>query len=109
MANKVRQEVVRVLQEARVTVAKGWCQHRFAQRIGQVNLYWTDDADAYCIAAAVNRAELIHGKGPEAWNLIRRVIGSDPISWQDQPGRTQTEVLGVIDRAIALAAAVSSP
>jgi hypothetical protein len=83
--------IVNALKIGRDSVAKGWCQ-RFADDGGGVCAYW----------AIAQQFESRADAQPAA-SYLRRVIGPDIIDWNDQPDRTQADVVAAYDSAIALA------
>lgn len=52
-----------------------------------------ENAVSWCIFGLVMRAYSGDSEGAdEAWEKIKRHVGSDPITWNDDPSRTWTEV-----------------
>lgn len=92
------------LTKTREKLASGWCQYKHAQD-GNGNVTYPENqrATAWCVSGAVMAAGgLVFGS---AHNAIRDLLPVDSTvtHWNDQPGRTQTEVLELLDRAIAKA------
>jgi hypothetical protein len=133
-------EAYRVLEDARVVIARGWIQDRwFARRPTPSD--GLGDVAAACVVGAVVYAAQQRGSGEQlvkagpaldylwdAWQESRGLGGSgvagraaprelrlarvrDLTRWNDQPGRTREEVLGLVDLAAsrAVMAAVSGP
>jgi hypothetical protein len=94
------------LREARALIERGWCQFQLAHD-AEGRERWeyigTREDDrfvpvSWCAAGALKDA----GAGALAVRAFREVVGT-PISWNDAPERTQTDVLAAFDRAIELA------
>ncbi|MEV8510365.1 hypothetical protein AB0368_36810 [Actinoplanes sp. NPDC051475] len=126
------EEAYRVLEDARAVIAQGWVQERWFVR---------RPTPAACLVGAVVHAARQGGSGDpvvsagpaldylwDAWQESRGLGGSgiaawaaprelrlarvrDLTRWNDQPGRTRDEVLGLVDLAAsrAVMAAVSGP
>lgn len=100
-------QTVEVLKRTRELVAQGWCQEAFAKtKHGQPCAWSEPEAGQFCISGAVRRAAYSQGRGNryELWKRAGdaiRLIVPDFVSWNDEPGRTQQEVLDLLDRAIA--------
>lgn len=88
-------DALTTLREARERIKGGWCQGTARQTIaGQ---------DHYCLVAALFQSRRALSAQYRAENIIRALIGDTVIhAWNDKPGRTKSQVLDLIDRAIAL-------
>lgn len=80
-----------ILQRARDIVQKGWCQHALKDEHGN-----------HCFLGALNKARNVTGNGDivALWDAI----GDDPIvmvGWNNDPTRTQAEVVARFDLAIS--------
>ena len=116
-----------VLIETRSRIARGWCQNAEAMRAGGVGVPATDPrACAWCLTGAV-RSSVYEPGGPdlslEAYELAIRVrrllvdvlapqIWDVPTfvlqDWNDEDGRTQADVLALIDKTIEQPRALAS-
>ena len=106
--------VAATLAEARKLIAQGWTQGDFYSD--------EDGSGCYCLAGAVGAAEAASVKLPKGrvkfvfysrsksvqalsdylGGIARGAAAVDLVTeWNDTPGRTQEEVLALIDRAIA--------
>lgn len=92
-------EAVRVLTQARELLQRGWQQH-FAH----------DQArDSYCLVGAVAAASdrMANGRHyPHSQQLcviLNDACGGIPQCWNDAPGRTQEDVLRLLDGILARA------
>jgi hypothetical protein len=95
-----RRTVAQQLVEARGLIARGWIQ--------RAEVFYPDDLNhpsAWCAVGALKTV------GANTWAFRRLLRAIDPLSsldieegivlWNDAPGRTQSEVLALFDRAIA--------
>ena len=83
----------------RERITKGWCQGATSRTDdGSVVEPCSNDASQWCLFGAVWDIEDEHCD--EAMEILKRAGGS--VYWNDTPGRTQSEVLAVFDRAIEL-------
>lgn len=93
------------LREARKLIERGWCQDHYAETASGRECHWLDDVAAkWCILGAINHANgcLLFSSEPEI--ILSGAVGRQPLgAWNDEPGRTQAEVLAAFDKAIALA------
>lgn len=96
---------IEVLREARALVAKGWCQNENAFNSEGKMVHARDpSACRWC----VNGALMVASGGvipcqSTAWDRIRD-SNRIPLAldeWNDEPERTQAEVVAAFDRAIA--------
>lgn len=98
-----------ILTKAREKLTRGWCQQRHAQLSdGDCTFSEDPEAVAWCISGAVMAAGgLVFGS---AHNLISDSLAPDGENgeyrpsvthWNDQIGRTQADVLELMDRVIA--------
>ncbi len=96
-----------LFKDARKLLEKGWTQHRlYAEKDGVL---------CYCLGGAMRKAAAIPGdeltsdaylySAPEvlrdASYLLERTLGSGVAYWNDQPARTQEQVLAKVDSIIA--------
>lgn len=101
--------VISVLQETRRLVSGGWVQKSFeCYRPGQPTCYClvgaVQEATIYCVVfyeptLQALRNQLPDGRGSTYYSLL---------TYNDTPGRTQLEVLHLIDRTIAAETLASS-
>lgn len=90
---------VEILRRARERIARGWCQHVNARAADGREVEPSDRAVEWCAVGAVWR-------DVDALLAVERVLQLRGFSdalwvWNDQPGRTQAEVLALFDEAIA--------
>ena len=90
------------LREARALLAKGWTQDAFARDINGECIYSGAEENivSYCIMGALQHIE---AKDP-AYETLRKCLpfgNRGLLWWNDTIGRTQDEVLGLFDKAIA--------
>jgi hypothetical protein len=95
-----------ILTEARELIAKGWTQGNAARRAdGKDALLSDPDATCFCSFGAVVLASRGCETSGEALTALRRSIsgnnGRSIVDWNDDPSRTQAEVLAAFDKAIA--------
>ena len=107
----------RVLQEARALIAQGWTQGEFARKAGVPTGTSALGSDCWCASGALSHVALRHGDydmpaKDKARRVLGDVLGPDFAAygfslprWNDDPARTQEEVLALFDKAIALAEA----
>ncbi len=104
-----------VLRGARVLIAQGWTQRSFARDSTGSTVEPSDPAACvWCLLGALGFAGLPQGRaGYGSGAFVTSAIAMrDPekrlpgslASWNDAEGRTQAEVLAVLDEAIAIAA-----
>ncbi len=102
-------EVVDHLRRMRVLLEKGWTQGAFSRDESGDATYGTGQKPtSWCVLGA-----LYEGSEPPLCVRTRKVLddaigpsGYDSIyEWNDAPGRTKTEVIGLMDRVIAAAVA----
>ena len=113
------QPAAAMLQEARGRLLGGWSRGAQARdRQGRVVLPWSDEAASWSLLGALlaawnrqdgqeeadfgaHRADAA-GLG-EAIHALGRATGTSALDrWNDADGRNHTEVLGAVDRAIAV-------
>lgn len=98
---------VEVLKKARALLEKGWCQGHYAiGESGREVDAMSKSARCFCIDGALIRANGTDSEYIATAAIVRAALGKaafSPIGWNDAPGRTQSEVLDLMDRAIALA------
>lgn len=94
--------VLEVLQRGRDRIKKGWCQGAYARNASNyaVNPEWRD-AVAWCAEGACACGEI--NREVDAIKVLESCTHSlSPIyKWNDQPRRTQKQVLALFDCAIA--------
>ena len=99
--------VVEALRGAKSLVANGWIKHWPAQTAtGRRVDYKAPDACSFCAAAATARAS--GGMSTPVYKRAMRLLeaaaeGWVLSDWNDAPDRTQSDVLALFDKAIALA------
>lgn len=95
-----------VLQEMRLLIQAGWCQYRLSLDLAGVTVPWQDATAArFCpLGAACRVTGSYLASTITALSLFKTANGIFSIShWNDQPGRTQQDVLQALDRAIEAA------
>lgn len=97
--------VVDVLRQARERVASGWCQRWLAVDSRGHPIHYSDpNACEFCAMGAIS----VSGNKIDsyfAFDLLRTAIGNESIAtWNDDPFRTQRQVVDAFDKAIELAA-----
>lgn len=82
-----------------------WCQHVIAKKGGRVfkdgGVPGWREADCFCVSGALLFAG--EGEDREARRRLTRLIGQEPIYWNDAPNRTQSEVVKALRDAANLA------
>lgn len=106
MTSAANRETLEVLRRARelLTPPGNWTQEEFAKTTaGEPCDPCVVEAACWCSEGAI-RAVRARGRfGPtNAFGALYRIVG-DVVGWNDEPERTQAEVLEAFDRAIALA------
>ncbi len=104
---------VDVLRDMRVMLERGWTQNACARdsagnEVDELSLKAVsfDALGALTRAGRDAKVEARH----EAISHLRAGIGFKSLGdWNDEPGRTQAEVLALVDRAISSASANASP
>lgn len=92
-----------VLKGARERIARGWYQGAFAKTSkGRVIGPSCRNAACWCAIGSIEACDAPVLVAGNALSRLRAVIGHSIAWWQDQPGRTQAEVLAAFDRAIEL-------
>lgn len=101
-----------ILLSTRDLIASGWTQNVHARNTyGLPVPYFSEEATCFCLNGAllrVVRSEMENSleKGEKVFFAVEDLLlacQSAYITWNDAPGRTQVEVLSLLDRAIALA------
>ncbi len=87
-------EAVRMLVRARELLQRGWCQHR-----GQ-------EGDRYCLWGAARQAWMEAGATNALQKEVCHIVNSSTsprrmADWNDAPGRTQADVLRLLDGILA--------
>jgi hypothetical protein len=96
-----------ILTNARALIAKGWTQGHYARMASGYPCHENSQrAVSWCLVGAVCRAgEIYLRQALDAVEYLREIIGDPDLpligNWNDAPGRTQEEVLALLDRAIA--------
>ena len=86
---------------ARVRIAQGWCQRWWARdRLGLEVHSGSPEACYWCAAGAVNSTTNDFNVRGRAEAALNKVLGQDVRIWNDQPERTQAEVLALYDLTI---------
>jgi hypothetical protein len=100
------ENTLKVLRRARDMVAAGWCQGSAARNsAGTPVSAASDDACQFCLYGAVARAAWYlrdfdaEGTAICAIRLAGEIDGG-LIRWNDQPSRTQADVVNLLDLAI---------
>lgn len=94
--------VLAALERARKRIAEpgAWCQGTFYQKADGREADGHGDACRFCGYGALH----IETRDPLVWayatDELDNMVGGHFPDWQDQPGRTQEEVIAVFDRAI---------
>lgn len=93
-----------VLRRARERVAKGWCRRAYARDSAGAECDWDSPAVAsVCLSRALGAPCDEHTSA--AVNSAFDIVAAEAVSyvhrWNDAPGRTQAEVLALLDRVIA--------
>lgn len=99
------------LKRIRELLATGWAQRVMARdKNGGNTEYMDSDAASFCVLGAIWRArgdlelepkQLI----PTLWRVTAQMGITSISKWNDDPIRTQAEVLALVDRAIEIAEA----
>ena len=104
---------VEFLKETRAKLAQGWTQGEFARKDGVPTSTSALDSDCWCVVGALGYVALLHGDYDMPAKFAARSALVDAIGaefegwrfslprWNDDPARTQGEVLAVFDKAIA--------
>lgn len=95
---------VEKLKAARELVARpgGWTQEAFARDDeGQQTQSRSRDAVCWCAEGALKASR----SGFAEFDFLQKLLGLPIAVWNDEPGRTQADVVAAFDRAIALAEA----
>lgn len=104
MPDVVRQRARALLAAARRRVHWGWTQHTEARRAdGSPCRPESPDATCFCLSGALNAIPVLPAVYASAVRalLIQIAPEEGPLfEWNDRPGRTQAEVLALLDRAI---------
>lgn len=94
-----------ILNLGRARIAQGWTQHAWARtKTGAMLDISTlfQGAVCWCAEGALMLTPIDEQR--DALALLRRAaLGSQVSEWNDERGRTQADVLGLFDRAIAMA------
>jgi hypothetical protein len=104
--------ILDVLKEARQLLQKGWCQNDHAtDQKGHCVDIGDENAACWCLSGAVRHSLFgqYHLKiREEVFTVLAQVIEmpyaspeSAILNWNDKKGRTQEEVLMIVDKAIA--------
>lgn len=97
-----------VLRGARQLIAHGWTQHKYVRTAEDGETTESDPRVAkWCILGALRhheRGRFVWGRfvcNLDALRRLERLCGNTLSAWNDAPGRTQAEVIDLLDRAIA--------
>ena len=83
---------------------QGWCQHVMARdKNGAMCHYLSSDAVCWCIHGASQATGVV---SQDVFTPIMKLTNSEGdyaalTSWNDAPGRTQADVIAMLDQAIA--------
>ncbi len=94
-----------VLVATRDLIQKGWTQNVYARDAnGRMVPYGGPGAVCWCLSGALHTVTLGNPnvRFMEAHAAIKAVIGWPMAPWNDQPERTQQDVLDAIDKALAI-------
>jgi len=97
-----REAVATKLDEARALIERGWTQHQYARGKGRRRARPNGKAaTCFCALGALHKAYGIddYDSSPAA-AVLRQVVGPIP-QWNDDPERTQTDVVEAFERAAA--------
>ena len=101
-----------ILKAAKAKIEQGWTQNAEARTApGGMDCYANCElAVCWCAMGAVfvvvNASVLARWRHPDINNavaMLEAVVGGDVAVWNDEPGRTQDEVVAMFDKAIAMA------
>jgi hypothetical protein len=109
--------IIPKLKEVREILAKGWTQKVLARTEfkGKEIAFWNPDATCFCILGAIAKATIPEREANPGYDVgveqamknriydtlrIRGVKGSSIALYNDTTGRSQSEVLGLIDETI---------
>lgn len=98
-------EVIETLEQASKLIAAGWCQgvgHRIDHQEVEGRIVATDQ---YCMVGAIAQGWRGSPEGySDASDLVERLVrdqfGTSVVNFNDDPGRTQAEVLDVFQTAL---------
>jgi hypothetical protein len=103
---------LRLLEETRNLVAQAWCQGSDARdRDGAAVAAWDEQAVSWSLLAVVERDAAAQGEIPleqlaAVLYPLSDLVDTDSLAaWNDDPRRSQAEVVGVLDRAAEMYAA----
>lgn len=99
---------VELLKGARALIANGWTQRRMAENAARApRLASAIDACHFCMVGALSRAAddagIDSGDLLTARGFLEARVPGHIVDWNDDPERTQDEVIEVFDEAIAAA------
>lgn len=104
VTDTVPNKVQELLKYTRDLVARGWCQDAYAvdqyDRAVPVN---SPEAARWCLRGAVIKAAYLEARGGmvEVMSKIEsRLVGESMTTYNDYPGTTQEDVLGLLDSLI---------
>lgn len=98
--------LVETLEKARDLIAQEgkWTQGWFARAAnGDAVIAECDDAVCFCMAGAIKRVTDKNSMYIRALTTVQDAVGMNVGSFNDDPTRTQAEVVEAFDKAIALA------
>jgi hypothetical protein len=104
-------EVAELLTAARALVLKGWTQGFYARTpAGECVSPESETAAAWCLSGALMAAnDGTYDDGMEAeyraFTLLQEAVAAPIPDWNDEPGRTQAEVVEALEKAIEKAMA----
>ena len=91
--------LVQTLEQARARIAQGWCQDAYARNASGDEVHKGSDAACqWCLAGALPD---LHGSHYHI--LLGLLRTPNLMTWNDDPSRTQQDVLDLYDKAIKMA------
>ena len=92
-------DAVVLLAKAKVLIEHGWCQGSFAKNSKGIGVSALDpSATCFCLTGAMLRID--RGQFSKTYGRAYRVLGYSLATWNDDPGRTQREVIARIEKGI---------
>lgn len=77
-----------------------WTQKAFAlDALGQPVRSRSENAVCWCAGGAIERVSADHSLIYQTWDALERVVGGPFTAWNDEPGRTQDDVVSALREA----------